>query len=314
MKNYFDFKLSGSAIFPYYLPIYLLYIVLLITGLLSQQATLENPMNPFTPMFFINQGSALLFWLVYTLFLFYICRIAISATSYKGESFVFDGELKKYVQINVVGILLSIVTLGIYLCWYSKNLARFFVGNTSYNNRKFRFDGTGITLFAIITISMIIYLFAFVGMAMFIRGSLIILAIVAGLFVFISLMAMIYLVYRWYIDLSYDNKKIEMIEGGHLKGVLYVSMEMLFSCITLFLYSPFALIKIYRYYANHVVVREDNEVVANFGCDINVLEEGWFIFKQLLLTLITFGIYLPWAECKIYEKLISKTYIETITK
>lgn len=314
MRNYFDFKLNGSVIFPYYLPIYLLYILMLVTALLQQQEVTANPLEPFTPMFFASQGSSVLFWLVYMFILFYIYRICVSATSYKGESFVFDGDIKKYIKINIVGILLSIVTLGIYSCWYSKNVTHFFAGNTSYNNRKFRFDGTGIMVFAIITITMIVYgLFLFVVLTL-VRKTMFLFLIIPAILAFLSLMAMVYLLYRWYIDLSYDTKKIEMKEGGHIEGILNVSMEIFFSIITLGLYTPFATVRIYRYYMNRIVVREGNEVTSNLGCDINLAEEGLFIFVQFILTLITFGIYYPWAFCKIGEKIISKTYIETITK
>jgi len=72
----------------------------------------------------------------------------------------------RYIGIIISGIVLSIVTLGIYIPWLIKNMHRFFTNGTSYNSHKFAFKGNGKSLFLIMTFTIFIP-FLVVGFVVF---------------------------------------------------------------------------------------------------------------------------------------------------
>lgn len=313
MKNYFDFKLNGSTIFPYWVWIYLAYILMIILNIKSQVATAASP-GTLPKETFIYLGAYFVYLIVLVLMSFFIFKMGVKSLSYKKEALMFDGDYKKYIKINIVGLLLSCVTLWIYSCWWLKNITQFFADSTSYNNRKFRFNGSGLNLFGIITVTIIII--SMVGvMAVFAgqtKSATIIFPIIIGLF---CLTTYIYLIYRWFINFSYDNARIEMKEGGYVRGTLIVTQEIFFTLITLIIYFPIATVKIYNYFVRNIEIRDnDGNLTGTLGSDVKAGEMFLFIWGQFLLSIITFGIYTPWAMCKIYGQFINKTYIEPITE
>lgn len=312
MKNYFDFKLNGSTIFPYWMWIYLAYILMIILNIKSQVATAASP-GTLPKETFIYFGAYLVYLIVLVLMSFFIFKMAVKSLSYKNEALMFDGDYKKYIKINVVGFLLTCVTIGIYLCWWTKNVIQFFANSTSYNNRKFRFNGTGLVLFGIITATIIIatMIFTMVAFAGQMKSAIIIFPLIIA---FLCITTYIYLIYRWHINFSHDNARIEM-KGGYVKGVLVVTQEIFFTLITLIIYFPIATVKIYNYFVRNIEIRDnDGNLTANLGSDVNAGEMFLFMWGQFLLSIITFGIYTPWAMCKIYGQFINKTYIEPITE
>jgi uncharacterized membrane protein YjgN (DUF898 family) len=55
----------------------------------------------------------------------------------------------------------------------------------------------------------------------------------------------------------------------------------------------------------------DNQSIQ-FGYDIDQLNDFKMIWVQILLTVITLGIYYPWAFCKVSQRVLGKSYIEEI--
>lgn len=310
MKNYFDFKLSGSRIFPYFLCIFLSYIGYLIS---NTYAAMETDM--LSPLRMVSIGVLFLYMIVVVMCIFYIYRFFIVSISYKDEMVKFDGAYKEYLKINAIGILLTIVTLGIYSCWYDKKLTDFFARNSSYNNIKFQFNGQAIILFAIITTFLVIIMILSTLFGIFMGNEPVTLLISLFIIILILSAPVSYFIYRWYIDLSYANKKIKMTKGEHFRGICFFLLQIVLMIITCGIYAPAALIRIYRYFANRIEVRNEEGVLeSKMGCEAKMGEDFIFIFAQMLLIMVTFGIYYPWAICIISERLITKTYIETVTQ
>lgn len=313
MKNYFNIKFDGRVLFSYFLPIYISYLLLIFINLFFPVPTLGGFTKIFISRLAISEIVGISFSIIYFYFSFLIYKICASTLSYKGESLIVDGDLKKYLKIVVGGLLLVIVTFGIYGCWYERNLRCFFAESTSYKNHKFKFEGTGGTLFKIYTVILVTFFVAAIFLSVLV-GKSISSVLLLYILLFFAITVLIFMTFRWQINWSYDNKRIKMSEGGCVNGVLFISREIFFLIITWGLYFPFAAIKIYRYYLEHVVVCEGKDVVANFGCDIDVIDEFSFIFTQFILTVITLGLYSPWAFSKICTKLFSKTYLKPILK
>lgn len=68
-------------------------------------------------------------------------------------------------------------------------------------------------------------------------------------------------------------------------------------------------LKLYKYFVEKTVATNDSRKLT-FGYDIEPSQDFLFIWGQTLLSIITLGIYYPWAFCKIGSRVLSKTYLE----
>ncbi len=74
-------------------------------------------------------------------------RYRLSRTSWRGIRFSFRGRLKEFIKIYVPGLLLTIITLGLYYPYFRVNTWRFLVGHACFGTTQFEFDGKGADLF-----------------------------------------------------------------------------------------------------------------------------------------------------------------------
>jgi uncharacterized membrane protein YjgN (DUF898 family) len=70
-------------------------------------------------------------------------RYTMSRTSWRGIRFSFRGTLGACYREYLGGLLLTIVTLGVYLPFYQANMRRYWSGNTYFGNTRFMYDGSG---------------------------------------------------------------------------------------------------------------------------------------------------------------------------
>ena len=70
-------------------------------------------------------------------------RYRLSRTSWRGIRFSFRGRVRDFVQLFVVGHVLSSMTLGLYYPVYITHRQKFMVSNAWFGSRKFDFDGRG---------------------------------------------------------------------------------------------------------------------------------------------------------------------------
>ncbi|MBW2029587.1 MAG: DUF898 family protein [Deltaproteobacteria bacterium] len=83
--------------------------------------------------------------------------------------------------------------------------------------------------------------------------------------------------------------------GGQYFGTVFIHLFLL-SMITFGLYSPWALVRLYKLKATHTVINGKRVNFNGTGGDLFVLG-----LIQGLITLVTFGLYFPWAFCSIYR-------------
>lgn len=314
MKNFFDFKLRGNEIFSYYLCIFIYLIIFLYT--LIQFATVNSNITAgvvpadtiVTKEFGMYIVGIFIYVITVLIFSFHITRESVQAVSYNGEELRFEGTLGEYLKIALLGFVLSIISLGVYVPWFYKNITDFYTKSTSYKNVKFRFNGSALMLLLIIFIPSLILGVSNVFMALVIDSNpMMIWGYVLVMYLIISVM--IYLEYRWFLNLSYDDSKIKMAMLNPILGSLYIFKEFVLSIFTLGLYIPAAIIHISRFYINRLEeIDECNDVLAKFGTDLSIKEDFFYIFAQCLLCIITFGVYLPWTYANITRRIINKTY------
>jgi uncharacterized membrane protein YjgN (DUF898 family) len=70
-------------------------------------------------------------------------RYRLSRTSWRGIRFSFRGRARSFVEIFVVGTILTSLTLGIYYPVFVTRRQAFMISNSYFGSRKFDFDGRG---------------------------------------------------------------------------------------------------------------------------------------------------------------------------
>jgi uncharacterized membrane protein YjgN (DUF898 family) len=88
-----------------------------------------------------------------------------------------------------------------------------------------------------------------------------------------------------------------------------IASEILLSVITVGIYYPLALVRLYKYFTEKTIASGNNRELK-FAYDADQAGDFLFIWGQNLLTIITLSIYYPWALCKITKRILSKTYVE----
>ena len=117
-----------------------------------------------------------------------------------------------------------------------------------------------------------------------------------------------YLVYKWHFNIDYKDLHISW-NTSFWNSCGKIAIELILSMITLGIYTPLAWVRLYKYFADRTTaIGTDRKY--KFGYDIDQKSDFLFIWGQILLTIITLGIYYPWALCSVGKRLLSKTYLQ----
>jgi uncharacterized membrane protein YjgN (DUF898 family) len=307
MKNYFDFSLTGKK----FLPVWILYMILFIIPYSIFILQIKNIQPGETPPLYFFPAMLIEILIVFLLS-YYIAKLSIEGINYSGNNLQFTGSFGRYAGIMIVGLILSIITIGIYSAWFTRDIMRFFTKNTSLDSEKFSFKGKGGTLLVILLLSIILpmVLITFimakaVGVTHFQSGAS---AFVFQIIVMLILIPYIYLVYKWMVDIGYKTYSIKW-DTDFWNACGKILLELFLCLITLGIYFPMAVLKLYKYFTARTYASSP-EKKLHFDFDQDNLNDFLFIWGQILLTIITLGIYYPWSYSKIGKRLLSKTYIE----
>lgn len=327
MKDYFKFNLTGKKL----LPIWLLFLVLFVVpycyvqykiqGFQGHEALQQEAMQR---LFSMLQWYGVMFLLLVIeyVFIFFIAKMSIENIEFKEKTFLFKGKFGEFFGVFILGLFLSIITIGIYSPWFVKNMYNYFAKNSSYNSNEFEFKGKGGELFLIILFTLIIpmifimggfFIFAFTFAISGVQNSELFkssISIITMVVIFILMIPYMYYIYKWMVDVKYKNYTIKW-ETSFWNSSAKIALEILLSIITIGIYLPLASLKLYQYFAERTVAKSEVNS-KKFGYDIEPWHDFLFIWGQVLLTIITLGVYYSWAYCKITNRILSKTYTEEI--
>lgn len=316
MEKYLSFRLNGGKVFPYFILIWFTVIVGIIANFFLMKATFTLMPNNVGVIGYLLGYYAILLCIVFVelLCMFYIYKMVLNAVYYDNIPLKFDSTFPPYLLMIIKGSLLTIITLGIYYPWFIAKYTSFFANNSSYDGKKIEFKGLGMDLFCILLCTSIILLLFYVGAIAFIGFEIYTLAFISIVLCVLTLCVMTYLVYRWFINFKVDGKySIVFKEGYNVSAPLFIAGQIALSLITLCIYIPAADIKIFKYFAERVRVKdEEGVVVKEVGCELNLRDDYLYVLVQYLLIAITLGVYTPWGLCFIYQRYLSKTYTKDI--
>jgi uncharacterized membrane protein YjgN (DUF898 family) len=305
MKKHFDFTLTGKKFLPVWLVFYILIILpyafyyKALTG--QAQAGTANPMIGLL-FLGIMIGAFIIS--------FYILKISIENVKYSDNQVRFEGNFGTYLGKILLGFFLSIITFTIYLAWFIRDITRFIVNNSTVNDTKFEFQGKGGKLFLILLLSVflpIILLSIIMGKYLITINQNFIYSLIYQNVVMFIMIPYMYLAYNWMINLKFKDYQIKWrTEFG--ASCMKILVEMFLVMVTFGIYMPLGYLKLYKYFAEKTVA-ESSEKTLRFGYELDAKGDFLFIWGQMLLTIITAGIYYPWAYSKVGKRILEKTYI-----
>jgi uncharacterized membrane protein YjgN (DUF898 family) len=182
------------------------------------------------------------------------------------------------------------------------------VGHSSYESERFSFEGKALDLFLIITFSAIIPMIALGTIFGLMNYSGVEKSVIypsLGVCTLIIMSAYAFLMTRWKIDFKFKDFRI-VCEAEFWNGLGKCLLEFFLSLITAGIYAPMATIRLYQYFVRKTVATSEGHTVG-FDYEPEVGKDFWFFWGQILLTIITLGIYVPWALKKVGKRFIDKT-------
>jgi uncharacterized membrane protein YjgN (DUF898 family) len=320
MKREFDFRLDAKRFLPLFLAFFIPWLILevLITVLSgrAQAATASTTgAVALLPLF------AALFLLTVLLYI-PILRKLWPAIYFDEAAFQFRGSIGKFFGLNLLGIFLTIITLGIYGPWYLTRITRYLVGEVSYREQSLKFTGRGGRLLLIVALTVVVPMIPFMLVqlrldpAVFRSLSAVnpfqafMLQLLAQLIFWSFIAAYLYLFYRWlFTNLRYGDKSLHWTTS-FWPSVSMFWIQMLLSLLTLGIYLPAAYIKIYRYLAEHSEIHARDRLEGRLGFRGQTGRGFGLLWVQMILTIITLGVYTPWALAKVGRWFLSNTYAE----
>lgn len=308
MKNYFGFTLTGIKLLPIWLTFYFLFIapyVFLVVQIKKVQPG-EHPSG----MLFLY---LLLLILVALLLTFFIVKIMIENFQYKDTPIQFNGKFGNFAPFALGGLVLCIITLGIYMAWYIRDMHRFFVNNSTFENESLKFKGKGGQLFVILLLTIFLP-----TLILTITMTTLLLSnpghvpttytVVQQIITWIIMIPYMYFFYKWMVNIDYKTYSIRW-ETDFWNSCGKLALEIFLCIITIGIYFPMAMIKLYAYFTEKTIA-QSGDVTRRFGFDKDNMNDFLVIWGQTLLTIITLGLYYPWAISKIGNRIFSRTYLE----
>jgi len=241
-----------------------------------------------------------------------LMKIVVNNVKIGNDRLVYTGKIKDFLLLNTGNLLLSFITLGIYFPWYVKKLTDYIVKNIIFKEIKFIFAGRGLHLFGLLIVTllipMILYITGFVFLSKIYNTNRIFTSL-SYVLVYVLMVPYCYYCYKWMVNIVYKNYKIRWSTSA-LSSMMVILRELCLTIITVFIYWPVAFSKLYQYFINRTVIEKERTILYSLKVKLDFFKVWKTIWGQVLLTIITFGIYGAWAYCNIIRLFINSTSIE----
>lgn len=229
----FNFTGTGKEVFKGYIKIYLIFIVLYTTILIATATKSQN-------LLFVSFALFYAFLIVIIPFAIHgAIRYRSSKSSWNGIQFKYTGIRMEMFRMVLKGILLTIVTLGIYGAWFDVSLRKYILKHLKLGSITFDFKGKGDELF-IINLKFILLFYITLGIysIWYIKN-----------------------LYKFYIEnivIYQNNKEIKLkldITPGEIFKLIFVNFLLI--VFTLGLATPWVTIRVFRYAIENLVIEGD---------------------------------------------------------
>lgn len=318
MRSYFTLSIRGR---DWWMPLFAYWVlfVVLFAASLGIARVADDP--GLTAVAVITNGALVLLVGLIQAALTIVCyRRAASRLSLDGGTFLFDATPLTYVGLIVIGDLLTIVTLGVYLPWYLRRIESYLAGHTEFRGSRFEFLGrprallpvwllADVCILAVVVFSLLSAGHGRLGGSPGAAAGTALTILLVEMVLFIVLLIYSYAAYRWSVNLRVGTRVIRW-ETRALPSIGMLVGQFLLTLITLGIYWPAGFLRLYRYFVGRTVASRDGAEVARFGFDGRIGRGFWFLWGQCLLSIITAGIYLPWAVAGVARWMVERSYLD----
>jgi uncharacterized membrane protein YjgN (DUF898 family) len=304
----FAYSLSGAKLFPLFIGFYIPYLICYAAALGGAWLAPGGSGSGGTALAVAGNAGLLLLYILFTIpFL----RRLLPALSLEGQALEFRGTIGRFAGLNLLGILLSVVTLGIYGPWYAARVTRYLAGEASFRGTAWEFAGKGGRLFVILLLSLVLPVAAITvaftlllvgrggGLAMSQAESFRLVFPVTVVALLLVVPPYIYLVYRWFFTGLRLGQQAVRWNTRFWPAVGFIFLQLVLTLLSALVYWPGAYIWLYSYFARRTVIAEGGSVRRVVGFDGPAGHGFLLIWGQTLLTLVTLGIYAPWAMARV---------------
>jgi uncharacterized membrane protein YjgN (DUF898 family) len=314
----FAYSLSGGRLFPLFIGFYIPYLVCYAAVMAGSRLAQGGPGSGAWLAAAIAGYLGLL--LLYILFTIPFLRRLLPALSLEDQALAFRGSTGRFMGLNLLGILLSAITLGIYGPWYAARVTRYLAGETSYRGTPWEFTGSGGRLFLILLLSIVLPVAAITavftvllvrGGSGFGQGESFSLAFAVSVVVLLLVVPpYIYLIYRWFFTNLRLGPQAVRWNTRFWPAVGFIFLQLILTLLSALVYWPGAYIRLYGYFARRTVIAEGGSVRQAAGFDGPAGHGFLLIWGQTLLTLVTLGIYTTWAMARVGHWFAQHTWLD----
>ncbi|MBN2638241.1 MAG: DUF898 family protein [Bacteroidales bacterium] len=307
MKKYFDFTLTGKVLFPLWMLYWLFFLMPNYSVLVYRNYLLND--HPVSHFKLITVLVTIAIMALSVVFHYYFNRIYINYSGFGGHSFRFTGKLGSFLEMILPNIFLTIITLSFYFPWLIKAYANYFVEHTEYKDHKSFFLGSGKGIFGIYMLVLVPTIIASIFLVVFksnYTGDIPTYNWV-NLVEYIFMIPAAYLFIKWLLNFKYKEYHI-YLASKFWPSLWKIMVQLFYSMITIGIYIPVMYVKLYEYFVAQIVV-EKSDSTFKLGFEEDVMDDFLFLWAQTLLSLVTIGIYTPWAISKIGNRFFRRTFI-----
>lgn len=314
MKRNFMFDLTGKAFFPVFYSFFLIMALYEVILFLSYRFYTAGDVRLAVYMGVVFGGLAVLL-IVSVIYQILFARKIIPSFSFDRQPFRFNGKIGEFLGMNLLGIFLTVITLGIYFPWYVRKITVYMTVKTDYKGTRLEFLSRGGKLFLIFLLTLVLPMLAVIillAVYFYLAGTGTeninpATAAVTAL-IYVILIPFLYKFYQWYVNgISWNNKRLNW-DTKFWRSVFFILGQMILTVITLGIYWPVAFVRAYRYFVSRTRVLLDDTLLGRFAFEGKIGEGFLLLWGQLLLSLITLFIYCPWAMVKIVKWFSEKTF------
>lgn len=274
--------------------------------------------TPFFPNFLIlNVVTPFVAIYLLSMLVFSLTKRSVEACGFKGERAEADYVFGIYYKRLLLGALLCVISCGLYLPWFVADLTKSLVGGISYKGVKFDFHGTGVDLLSILVLGLILpFVVLVVVLGVVTAGGIFAESVVANIVGMVMIMAASIAIYslsyallaRWMLRLSYGDKVIKS-NFSLLGAILYIVEQWAFTIFTLGLYAPMMSLRIMKYFVSEITCGEGRDCVR-LGMRLRSWRDWAYVWGQMLLVVVTLGIYTPWCYARLMNRFVPRIYID----
>ena len=300
MKQYFKITLKGADFFKTYLLFFIPIVALSVATAVGQANHISGLLE--SVLTFVQNYLSNLLGFAFSVYI-------LANLLFMGAGYTFAGNLKDFAPRLLKWSFLTLITLGIYFPWAIKNEMNYYLKQLKHQNGSGEFLSRPARLLG--QELLILVLTAAAGGAIYYLLLLPVGAILAGLlFLLISLPLMIHYGFLWGTNIKFAGYSLQY-KRSWAETVKFLALQALLNIITLGIHFPASIVKSYRFLVAGIAVRDESgQDAGRFGFDGRTGEGFGLLWGQILLSIITLGLYGSWAWCKVENWFTNQTYLE----